>query len=188
VKRLELVLLLMLASTAAAQDTSFSHLHLRVSALRNPEMGHLSEDWRARTGMEAELATNVGAGELGLRFGHIGYTPLTGKPAYSGTLFTLGWSMPVVTRSQLGVSVGPTLTDYRMDFDDPSVVGGLRTEEEVIVAGAARISGRVYRHWSVFAEASYGVLMLSTKTPMATINAGVGREMGTPEWLRKLLR
>jgi hypothetical protein len=186
--RLGLLLVLSIASTAGAQDSAFTKLRVRVSALRNPETGHLSEDWRAKTGAEVEAATNVGRSELGLRFGHIGYTPLTGQPPYTATLFTLAWSVPVVTHSRAGVNAIARLTDYRMDFDDPSMVDGLRTEEEVMLAAAARVSGRVYQRWSIFAEASYGVLFLSTKTPMATMNAGVARELETPGWLRKLLQ
>src|SRR6476661_7347720 len=59
---------------------------------------------------------------------------------------------------------GVSLTDMRLDFDDPALVGGLRTEEEVILAAIVRGRVALNERFAAFAEGSYGVLMLSTRT------------------------
>jgi hypothetical protein len=181
-------ILLLGASTASAQDSSFAELRLRGSVFRNPVSGHIADDWRPKTGVQIEAASNVGRSELALAIGHIGYEATTGKPPFTGTLFSLGWSVPVKRWNRLALDLGARLTDLRMDFDDPSLVGGLRTEEEVVLSGLARGRVSLGRRFSVYADVSYGVLMLSTKTPMLLVSAGVERSVTTPGWLRGLLR
>lgn len=186
--KLTFVFLVAATASASAQDSSFAELRLRGSLFRNPVVGQVSDDWRAKTGAQLELATNVGRGELGLAVGHLAYTPTTGKPAFTGTLFTLAWLMPVARVSRVELDAGVRLTDLRMDFDDPSLVWGLRTEEEVMLGVIGRARFPVGRRFSVFVDGSYGLLMLNTKTPMVLIHGGMERTMRTPDWLRDILR
>lgn len=182
------LLLLCFATRLGAQDTSYSELRFRLSLFRNPIAGPITEDWRPGTGAQFEVATPIAFGELGLAAGHASYTPTTGKPAYSATLFTLAWMAPSRAISRATLSAGVRLTDYRMDFDDPSLVGGLRTEEEVLLGVIVRIEVPLGRRFAVFSDGSYGVLMLGTHTPMALVHLGVERAVTTPTWIRDILR
>ena len=181
-------LLLLSAGAASAQDSSFAMIWLRGSVIRNPVSGHIADDWRAKTGLQLEAGSNVGRGELALAVGHIGYDATTGKPPFTGTLFSLGWTKPVMGWHRVRIDLGARLTDLRMDFDDPSLVGGLRTEEEVVVGGLARATVPLGDRFGAYAEASYGVLMLSTNTPMLFAAVGIERSVTTPGWLRGFLR
>lgn len=183
-----LLLVLGVASQAWAQDTSFSELRLRGSLFRNPVIGQIGDDWRAKTGIQLEVGSNVGIGDLSLAVGHIGYEALTGRPPFTGTLFSLGWSVPALRAGRARLDVGARLTDMRMDFDDPALVAGLRTEEEIILNGIARGRVALGQRFTAYADVSYGVLMLSTKTPVLLIGAGFERAVGAPRWLRTILR
>lgn len=182
--------LMMIAAfvAAGAQDSSFSRLALRGSVFRNPVAGHIASDWSAKTGVQIAAATNVGRGGLELAVGHIGYRPTTGKPPFTGTMFTLAWTTPEVAVSRMTLSGGVRLTDLRMDFDDPSLVGGLRTEEEVMTGLLGR--ARIPLGWGFagFVDGSWDLLMLSTKTPMVFVHAGVERTMRMPGFLQTILR
>ena len=182
------VILLCIAARAGAQDSTYSELRFRLSAFRNPLAGHITDDWRAGTGIQAEIATPLASGEFAMAMGHVGYASTTGKPNYTGTLFTLAWTAPVATVSRLQLSGGIRLTDYRMDFDDPTIVVGLRTEEEVMLGVIGRARLGLGRRLALFADASYGVLMLGTRTPMVLVHVGVQRAVTTPEWIRSILR
>ena len=83
---------------------------------------------------------------------------------------------------------GARLTDVRMDFDDPSMVAGLRTEEEVMLSVVGRMRVSLGRGFSAFAEGSYGRLMLSTRTPIATAAVGMEHGLPMPGWLAGILR
>ena len=186
--RLVALLLIVAFAGASAQDSSFTRLKVRGSLFRNPVIGRIGDDWHGGTGAQLELATNVGPGDLGVAVGHIGYSPTTGQPAFTGTLITLAWITPVVTARRGDVSAGARLTDLRMDFDDPALIGGLRTEEEVMLGVIARGRLSLGRRFSAFVDGSYGVLMLETRTPVVLIHAGVERDMRMPDWLRGILR
>jgi hypothetical protein len=181
-------LLCVLATAAPAQDSAFSELRFRGSVLRNPASGRIADDWRGKTGLQFAIASNVGGGEIGLSAGHLGYTPTSGKPPFTGTFFSLEWTRQLLGSRRLAIEAGPRLTDLRMDFDDPALVGGLRTEEEVIVGATARARYRVAGRTFLVADASLGALMLSTKTPMLLVSIGVGQSAATPRWLREFLR
>lgn len=186
--RLALLFLVSAVATAAAQDSSFSQLRLRGSVLRNPVIGQISDDWSAKTGAQVEIAANVARGELGLAVGYLGYDATTGKPPFTATLFTLAWMVPVTRVAGVELSAGARLTDLKMEFDDPSIVEGLRTEEEVMLGAIGRARLPLGRKFSAFIDGSYGVLMLHTKTPVALIHAGIERTMRNPGWLRDILR
>jgi hypothetical protein len=186
-KRVALFLCFGLATSASAQDSSFSQLRVRASVLRMPMAGHLEDDWRAGTGAQVELASYVGASVIAFGIGHVGFDPLTGRPAFAETLIGLSWTHPVV-RGRAGLDLGARLTDVRMDFDDPSLVGGLRNEEEQLFSVVARGHATVGRGFSAFAEASGGVLMLSTRTPVVTVAVGLQHGGTMPGWLRGFLR
>ena len=152
-----------------------------------PVSGHIEEDWRAGTGAQVELASNVGANEIAFGIGHVGFDPLTGRPAFAETLIGLSWMHPVI-RGAAGLDVGARLTDVRMDFDDPALVGGLRNEEEQLISVVGRGRARLGRGFSAFAEGSAGVLMLSTRTPVVTIAVGLEHGNAMPRWLQGFLR
>ena len=183
-----LLLMLVVTASAGAQDSSFSHLRLRGSMLRLPVTGHVGDDWRAKTGFQLDIGSNVGTGELSLAAGHVGFAPIAAKPAFTETFFSLAWTRPVVSGSRASLDAGARLSDVRMDFDDPSIVGGLRTEEEVLVSALGRGRVTIGRGFSGFLEASYGLFMLSTRTPTATIAAGVEHGLPMPGWLSRILR
>ncbi len=178
----------LLAATAGAQDSSYSALRLRAAVVRNPIAGHITDDWNPGTGVSGEAATNVGKAELSLGFSHLGYDPKTGKPPYKATMFSLTATRQVIARSRVSVDGGGRLTDYRMDFDDPTVGQGLETEEEVMLSAVGRGRLRVRRPWTLFGDVSYGVLMLGTKTHTVFVNAGVEYDGRMPDWLRNFLR
>jgi hypothetical protein len=182
------VLLVLVASVASAQDSSFAALGFRGGLLRNPVAGHIADDWSPGTGVSGEAATNVGKAELSLGFSHLGYDPITGKPPYKATMFSLTAARSVIGRSRGTVSAGVRLTDYRMDFDDPLVGAGLKTEEEVMLSAVGRGSVQVRGPWKLFADASYGILMLGTKTHMVFISAGAEYDTRMPGWLRDFLK
>jgi hypothetical protein len=182
------IVVLCAASRAFAQDTAYSVLNVRLSAFRNPVAGAIRDDWRPGTGVQAEIGTPFAGGEMGLALGHLGYTPTSGKPAYKATLFTLSWLSAPLRVSRIRLSGGFRLTDYRMDFDDPALVAGLRTEEEVMPGAIARVTVPVARRFTVFADASYGLLMLGTRTPMLLVHLGAERGFSTPDWVRGILR
>ena len=182
------LLLLFASASAAAQDSSFTALRVRASVLRLPAVGAIRDDWRPKTGAQVDIASNVGRNEIGLAVGHVGFEPITGKPAFTETMFSLGWTRPILAARGVALSVGARLTDVRMDFDDPALVGGLRTEEEQLLAAMARGRLLLGRGYSGFAEGSYGVLMTSTRTPTVTLAIGVERDGAMPRWLRDFLR
>jgi hypothetical protein len=184
-----IVLLAMFATTtAAAQDSSFSALQLRASALRLPVIGRLDDDWRASTGVELGIASNVGRSEIGLTVGRVGFEPTTGRPPFTETLISLGWTLPILQRRWFGMSVGGRLTDVRFDFDDPSMVAGLRNEEEQLISAITRARIRIGRGYSGFVDAAYGVLMTSTRSPTMTLAVGFQHDGAMPGWLREFLR
>ena len=182
------ILILLFAATVRAQDTSFSRLAVRASVFRAPVTGHLADDWKPGTGAQIEVASNVSRSNIALAIGHVGFDPTTGKPPFTGTFVSLGWTAPLVRRPVASIEAGARLTDVRMHFDDPAFVAGLRTEEEVMLSVVTRGSVRLGRGFSALAEASYGVLMLSTRTPMAMVAVGVARETAMPAWLIGILR
>jgi hypothetical protein len=186
--RLVAVLLIIGATSASAQDSSFSVLRLRAGLLRLPVTGDIRPDWRPRTGGQLDVASNVGASEISLAASHLAFESTTGKPPFTETMFSLAWTRPVVRRGSFGVAAGARLTDVRMDFDDPSLVGGLRTEEEQLISALGRAGFTLGGNYSGFVETTYGVLMTSTRTPTATCVVGVERAGAMPRWLRDFLR
>lgn len=187
---MKVLAVLMLAALAAAnaQDSSFSRLTLRGSVFKNPVAGHITDDWSPKTGAQLGAATNVGRSALELAVAHVGYRPTTGKPPFTATMFTLAWTSPEVALTRATLSGGVQLTDLRMDFDDPSLVGGLRTEEEVLAAVVGRVRLPLGRGFAAFVDGSWGMLMLSTKTPMVFVHAGVEQTMRMPGFLQTILR
>lgn len=181
-------MLVAVSAPAVAQDTAFSELRLRGGVFRNPVSGFFSEDWRARTGFHAEAASNVGIGEVSLAVSRLGYTPTTAKPAFTGTHVSLGWTARALETGSASMDVGARLAAFRMDFDDPAMVAGLRGEREtlfdVIARGRYALGGR----FSAYTHVSYGVLMLSRKTPLMLVSAGVEHATSMPGWLRDFLR
>jgi len=186
--KLVAAVLLFTATVVSAQDTSFSRLHLRAGAMRLPVTGHIGDDWRPGTGAQAEAASNVGPGELALGFGRIGWEPTSGKPSFSTMFFSLAWTADVVRSSRAGMSVGARLSDVFMNFNDVAQVIGLRHEEEMMISAVGRGHLSIGRGFDAFAEATYGSFRLSTKTPLASVTLGVGRDMAMPGWLRGILR
>lgn len=187
-KRIALVLACCLAAQANAQDTSFSRLRLRGALLVPADVGRIGDDWNAKPGAQLEAASNVGRSELALGVGHMGFDPIGSKPSFAETLLSLSWSMPVWRPSRGGLYAGARLTDIRMDFDDPTLVGGLTTEEETMLAAIARAQVAVGRRFSGFAEMSYGAALHSTRTPMLLVAIGLQRDVAMPGWLRGVLR
>lgn len=184
-----LAILMCVAVRAGAQDSSaYRELRLRASALSNPVAGAITDDWRPLIGKQLEVGTPLAVGEFDIAVGRVHYKPLTGKPAYKATFITLAWLSPEATLSRLRLSGGFRLTDYRMDFDDPSMVAGLRTEEEVMpgIIGRARL--RMTRRVSLLADASYGLLLLGVHTNMIMLSAGAEYALPTPGWLRDMMR
>jgi hypothetical protein len=180
--------LLLSAATASAQDTSFSRLHLRVQAMRLPVTGHIADDWKAGTGARLEAGSNVGRGELALGLGHVSFDPTTGKPPFSMTFFSLAWTALAFQSPRVGLDAGARLSDVFMDIDDPAQVIGLRHEEDVMISVVGRGRVVIGRGFSAFAEGTYGSFMLSTRTPIASIGVGLGRDMTMPQWLSHVLR
>ena len=188
-KRLLVMMMVVMAvSSAAAQDSSFTHLRVRGSVLRLPVIGHIGDGWRSQTGFQLDIGSNVGSGELSLGVGHVGFEPIATQPAFTETIFSLAWTRPFVGGSRGSLAGGARLSDVRMDFDDPSMVGGLRTEEEVLISAVGRGRVTLGRGFSGFAEASYGIFMLSTRTPTAMIAVGLERGLPMPAWLGGILR
>ena len=187
-KRVALVLACCLAARAEAQDTSFSRLRLRGALLVPASVGKIGDEWNARPGVQLQAASNVGKGELAFGVGHFGFEPIGSKPSFRETLLSLSWSMPVWRHSRAGLHAGARLTDIRMDFDDPTLVGGLTTEEETMLAAIGRAQLAVGRTFSGFAEVSYGAALHSTRTPMLLFAIGLEREVAMPGWLRGVLR
>jgi hypothetical protein len=183
-----LMLLVLLGATARAQDSSFCSLRLRASAVRVPVIGHIGDDWRARTGAQLEIGSNVGAGELSLAAARIAFEPTTGQPPFTETIFSLSWLRPVAFAGRGELAVGGRLSDVRMDFDDPALVAGLRTEEEVLLSLVARGRLGVGRGFSAFVETAAGALMLSTRTPTVSVAVGLEHGIPSPNWLRDFLR
>ena len=182
------ILLLFGATSAAAQDSSFTRLQLRGSALRVPVVGHIADDWSPKTGAQVELASNVGRGEIALAVGRIGFDALNGKPPFKETLISLGWTGAVLQRGSFDLHAGARLTDVRMHFDDPAMVAGLRNEEEQLISALARGRLAIGRKFSAFAETSYGMLMTSTRSPTLSVAVGIERDGVMPRWLRDFLR
>lgn len=181
-------LVLFAATSAAAQDSAFTRLKLRASALRLPVVGHIADDWRPKTGAQVELASNVGRGEIALAVGRVAFDALNGKPPFRETLISLGWTGVVLQRGRFGVHAGARLTDVRMHFDDPAMVAGLRNEEEQLISALARGRLAIGGKFSAFAETSYGMLMTSTRSPTVSVAIGIERDGAMPGWLRDILR
>jgi hypothetical protein len=130
----------------------------------------------------------VGKAELALGVGRMDFTATTGKPSFTETLFSLTWSLPIVSRTRVELASGARLTDIRLDFDDPVIVGGLRNEEEQLISAVSRVRLSLFRKYSGFVEGSYGLLMSSTRTPTMTLVIGLQRDGAMPDWLRAFLR
>jgi hypothetical protein len=186
VKRVALMVLLA-GSTAWAQDSSFSVLRARVGVLRLPVIGHISDDWSPKTGGQLDVASNVGSNEIALSIGRVGFDPTTGKPPFTETLISLAWARPIARRGPVAVEMGVRLTDVRMNFDDPAMVAGLRNEEEQLLSGLGRLRLSLGGRYSGFIESTYGLLMTSTRSPTATLAAGLQGQGRMPGWLRAFL-
>jgi hypothetical protein len=177
------------AVRAGAQDSSaYRELRIRASLVSNPEAGAISSDWKPGVGKQIDVATPLAVGELAVSVGRIHYKPLTGKPSYAATVFTFAWLTPEVSVSRARLSAGLRLSDYRMDFDDPSLVGGLRTEEEVMPGVIAKGRLAIGRRVSLVGDASYAILMLGHHTRMTLLTAGAEYALPTPGWLRDIMR
>jgi hypothetical protein len=177
------------AIRAGAQDSSaYRELRIRGSLLGNPSSGPISNDWKPRIGKQIDVATPLAVGEFAVSVGRIHYKPLTGKPSFAATVFTFAWLTPELTVAKARLSAGLRLSDYRMDFDDPSLVGGLRTEEEVMPGVVAKGRLPIGRRISLVGDASYGILMLGHHTRMALMTAGAEYALPTPGWLRDIMR
>jgi hypothetical protein len=179
---------LLFAATAGAQDSSFSRISFRASALRLPVTGYVSDDWKAGMGAQVEVASNVSSSEIALAVGHVGFDPKTAKPPFTETFFSLAWTAPVLCRGASRLHAGVRLTDVRMNFDDPAFIRPLRVEEETMLSAVARGSFGLGRGFSAVAEASFGFMMLSTRTPMGIVALGIQRDAAMPGWLRGILR
>jgi hypothetical protein len=182
------LLLMFIASSLSAQDSSFSVLRLRGAALRLPLVGYIADDWKPGTGFQVDVASNLGSSEIALSVGRIRFDPTTGKPPFTETLISLGWAWPILRSGRLGFDAGARLTDVRMNFDDPAMVAGLRHEEEQLISALGRARLSLGAGLSGFVETAYGVLMTSTRTPMTTLAVGVMRDSRMPGWLRDFLR
>jgi hypothetical protein len=177
------------AGRASAQDSSaYRELRVRVAAVDNVAAGAIAKDWNPRIGKQIEIATPLAVGEFAVAVGRIHYQPLTNRPPYAATLFTVSWVLPDVRVSRAAFTAGLRLSDYRMDFKDPTLVGGLTTEEEVMpgVVGRGRLV--VGKRLSLLADASYCVLMLGHHTRMTLLSAGGQYALPTPDWLRDIMR
>jgi hypothetical protein len=183
-----LILLLGAAPLGAQDSTAYRELRFRASAVDNVHAGAIERDWQPLIGKQVEVAVPLAVGEVGMAVGRIHYKPLTGHPAYKATLITLSWLTPELALWKARLAGGARFSDYRMDFDDPSMVSGLRTEEEVMPA--AIIRGRIVasKRVSVFADASYGVLMLGHRTRMAFVSVGAQYALRNPSWLQGIMR
>src|SRR4051812_2843209 len=182
------LVLVVSATSLAAQDTSFSRLHVRAGAMRLPVTGHIADDWQAGTGAQVEAGSNVGRGELALGLGRMGFESTTGKPAFSTMFFSLAWTGGLLRSQRMGVNVGVRLSDVFMNFNDLAQVIALRHEEEMMISAVGRGRVAIGRGFNAFAEATYGSFMLSTRTPVASVAVGIGREGAMPGWLRDFLR
>lgn len=184
-----IIAMLLWAGRARAQDSAaYGEMRFRVGAVDNAHAGAISRDWKPLIGKQIEVATPLAVGEVGASVARVHYEPLTGKPAYKATLFTISWLAPEIRVGRAGLAAGFRYSDYRMDFDDPTLVGGLRTEEEVMPGVIAR--GRVIltRRISLVGDASYGVLMLGHHTRMVLLAAAAQYALPTPAWLRGIMR
>jgi hypothetical protein len=187
--RLIVVTALVFAAQANAQDSvAYRELRLRAGAVDNIHAGAISEDWQPRVGKQVEVGTPLPVGEMSMNVARIHYKPVTGKPAYKATFISMTWMLPLVRVSRAQLNGGLRLSDYRMDFDDPTVVSGLRTEEEVMPAAVTRARLAIAKRISLFGDASYGVLMLGHHTRMALLSAGAEYALTTPGWLRDIMR
>jgi hypothetical protein len=186
-RRLAFVLVF-IGSSASAQDSSFSALRVRGAALRLPLVGHIADDWKPGTGFQVDLASNLGSSEIALSVGRIRFDPTTGRPPFTETLISLGWTRPILRSGRLAFDAGARLTDVRMNFDDPAMVAGLRNEEEQLISALGRARLSLGAGFSGFVETTYGVLMTSTRSLTSTLAIGVMRDGRMPVWLRDFLR
>ncbi|HEY6213182.1 MAG TPA: hypothetical protein VIW45_12905, partial [Vicinamibacterales bacterium] len=90
------------------------------------------------------MSTPFAIGEVDASISRIHYRALTGHPTYAATILTLRWMTPEVG-GRVRLSGGIGLSDYLMEFDDPALVAGLRTEEEVMPSVSARIRTPITR-------------------------------------------
>ncbi len=181
------LLVLLVGSTASAQDSSFTVLRARAGVLRLPVVGHIADDWSSKTGGQVDVASNVGSNEIALSVGRVGFDPVTGKPPFTETMISLSWARPIVRGGPVALHLGARLTDVRMDFDDPAMVAGLRNEEEQLLSALGRARLALGGRYSAFIESTYGILMTSTRSPTATLAVGLQREGRMPGWLRAFL-
>lgn len=181
-------LLVLAVASASAQDSSFSRLHLRASGFSMPVTGHIADHWRPGLGGQLELATNVGRTDLAISLGRISFDPIAENPPFTEMLIAVGWTVRVLDGNRFAADAGVRLADVRFEFDDPAIVEGLQNEREKLASALGRAHLAVTRSYGVFAEASYGVLMLSTKTPVVVVAVGVERRGATPGWLIRLLK
>jgi len=175
-------------SSAAQQPAAYSELRFRAGVVSNTSAGAIADDWNAKTGFGVDVATPLSQGEVGLGLSHVAYASTTGKPAYDATIFSLSWLSSEAGVGIARISGGVRLSDYRMDFNDPTLVGGLRTEEEVMPAVVARGRLVLTPRWSLVADGSYGRLMLGHHTPMTFVSLSGQASVGSPGWLRDFLR
>ena len=182
------LLLLLTASSAFAQDSSFSAIRLRGAVLRLPVVGHIADDWKPGTGAQIDVASNLGSSEISLSVGRIQFDPTTGRPPFTETLISLTWARPVLRAGGLAFDAGARLTDVRLDFDDPGMVTGLRNEEEQLISALGRARTSLGAGYSGFVETTYGVLMTSTRSPTMTVAVGLMWGGRMPKWLRDFLQ
>ena len=108
-----------------------------------------------------------------------------GVPGFTTLAPTVGWG-PAVGLGPVHLGAGARMGVVRFQIDDDTA-GRLQSETELTVggwAGAALRLGRV----EVWAEADGSRVPLSDPVALWTLGGGVAVRLGTPGWLRAVLR
>ncbi len=174
-----------LATAAHAQPADWSTLTPALGASAGLS-GGFGETWRAGPGLTARVEAPAYGGRARAEVRAAVYdAPDETAPEFALLVPTLGWG-PAVKAGPVRLGVGVKVGAARFQIDDDQA-GNLQNETELAVgawAGAALRLGRV----EVWAEADATRLTLADAVTLAGASGGLAVRLGTPRWLRGVLR
>ena len=177
-------LCLLLAGSAGAQPADWSTLAPAVGV--SVPGGGFGEAWDAGPALRVRVEAPAYGGQARaevLRAGYASADPAA--PAFDLTMPTVGWGLSLAaSRARLGAGARVGVARFVFDVAE----GAHRSETEAAVgvwAGAAlRVAGPV----EVWAEADVTRVSLVEPATIASVGGGLAVRLGTPGWLRGVLR
>lgn len=185
------LVLLATAMPALAQSPSpdaFGTVAISIGAAFEGDRSRNLSRWSASPGIEARAlfpfyAGSVEIGAVQSSFESAG----PAVPGFRARYIFIGWGAGVRPMARLTWRSGARLGVYDLQFDDESLPGYARSENEVASELVSDVDVRLGRGWSVVSGAGGRVVFTAPRMRQLTLFAAVRRTFVSPEWLRDFL-